>query len=215
MGLIIPNMNSGYNKFGGGYFRDINGNINKIGGMNYSDGKGNVTKIYSDSLPIGTIMYKPSIPLYLAYGETAFASDGTVSVDEIKTDNIIQLEQPLSKVKNGITVNFSNKYLNYYNVGNNNTASTQFAYDNFYTQTPSVNISKNDLSNNNIILMNPQHYVRDHSGFNYYNLIATYNSNSNQLSLVKNATTYSAIVENDSDATADIMFAQIVSIVSY
>lgn len=212
MGLIIPNMNSGYNKFGGGYFRDINGNINKIGGMNYSDGKGNVTKIYNDSLPVGTVMYKPSIPLYLAYGEKVFASDGTVSVDEIKTDNIIQLEQPLSKVKNGITVNFSNKYLNYYNAGDNNTASTQYSYDNFYAQTPSVNISKNDLSNN-IILMNPQNYVKDHQGFTYYNLIATYDSNNNQLSLIKNAfNAISAIVE---DTNAAVMFAQIVSIVSY
>lgn len=101
----------------GGYFRDLSGNVNKIGGMYYSDGKGDVTKIYNDSLPVGTIMYKPSIPLYLAYGEKAFASDSTVSVDEIKTDNIIQLEQPLSRVKNGITINFSNKFLTYYNLG--------------------------------------------------------------------------------------------------
>lgn len=213
MGLIIPNLNNGCTEFGGGYFRDLSGNVNKIGGMYYSDGKGDVTKIYNDSLPVGTIMYKPSIPLYLAYGEKAFASDSTVSVDEIKTDNIIQLEQPLSRVKNGITINFSNKFLTYYNLGGNNTTSTQYFYDNFYTQTPSVNISKNDLSNN-IILMNPQNYVRDHSGFNYYNLIATYDSNNNQLSLIKNAfNAYSAIV-NTSDSD-NVMFAQIVSIVSY
>lgn len=211
MGLIIPNMNGSYTEFGGGYFRDSGGNVNKIGGIYYSDGKGNATKIYNDSLSVGTVMYKPSIPLYLAYGETAFASDGTVSVDEIKTDNIIQLEQPLSKVKNGITVNFSNKYLNYYNAGDNNTASTQYAYNNFYTQTPSVNISKNNLSNN-IILMNPQNYVNNQSGFNYYNLIATYDSNNNQLSLIKNAfNAYSAIV----NASDGLMFAQIISIVSY
>lgn len=215
MGLIIPNLNNGYTEFGGGYFRDSGGNVNKIGGMYYSNGKGNVTKIYNDSLPIGTVMYKPSIPLYLAYGETAFASDGTVSVDEIKTDNIIQLEQPLSKVKNGITVNFSNKFLSYYNAGDNNTASTQYAYDSFYTQTPSVNISKNGLSNN-IILMNPQYYVHNHPGFSYYNLIATYDSNNNQLSLIKNAfNALSAIVEDSSDAQANTMFAQIISIVSY
>ncbi|MCT3558631.1 hypothetical protein EFR93_12250 [Lentilactobacillus buchneri] len=139
MGLIIPNLNSGYNKFGGGYFRDLNGNINKIGGMYYSDGKGNATKIFSGNLPAGTILYQPSSPLFLAYGleNDNINPDDSVSASEIKFDQTIQLTYPLNRVKNGITINFTNKILWYDGLGGNAGASAQYDYTNFYKNYPS------------------------------------------------------------------------------
>lgn len=214
MGLIIPNLNSGYNKFGGGYFRDLNGNINKIGGMYYSDGKGNATKIFSSNLPAGTILYQPSSPLFLVYGLTidAINLDGSVSASEIKFDQTIQLTYPLNRVKNGITINFTNKIFWYDGPSQNAGASIQFENVDFYKNYPSVNISKDKLSGN-IVLMHPQTYVGDnYSDNSYFDLSAFYDPENYQLRLLKNAlSSYSAIAEEN----AFTIFAQIESIVSY
>lgn len=216
MGLIIPNLNSGYNKFGGGYFRDLNGNINKIGGMYYSDGKGNATKIFSSNLPAGTILYQPSSPLFLVYGlpEDNINLDGSASASKIKFDQTIQLTYPLNRVKSGITINFTNKILSYDGPSGNAVASTQFSEIDFYKNKnyPSVNISKDKLSGN-IVLMHPQTYVNNgYPSNSYFDLSAFYDPENYQLRLLKNAfSSYSAIAEKN----AFTIYAQIESIVSY
>ena len=213
MGLIIPNLNSGYNKFGGGYFRDSGGNVNKIGGMYYSDGEGNATKIFSSNLPAGTILYQPSSPLFLVYGLTS-DSINSVPASELKFDQTIQLTYPLNRVKSGIIINFTNEILAYDGSTQGAAITTQYDNTDFYTNYPSVNISKDELSGN-IVLMHPQTYSNSsYNSLSYFDLIASYDSENYQLSLLKNAYNAFSAIANDASLNNTI-YAQIKSIVSY
>lgn len=115
MGLIIPNLNGGYNKFGGGYMSDGKGNATKIGGMYWSDGKGHTQKIYSSFLPTGQSLY--SIPT----GYNGFFLSGDSGVTDISGfksiagASTIQLMKPIDKCKNGVQVNVFQRGLLQYN----------------------------------------------------------------------------------------------------
>ncbi len=116
MGLIIPNLNGGYNKFGGGYMSDGKGNAMKIGGMYYADGKGNGIKIYSSLLPIGTSLYDgiPSNGMIL-YTDNNKPGSNLNNNPSIMAVNSIKLKNVTSQCPNGIQINFGSSlyYINY------------------------------------------------------------------------------------------------------
>lgn len=116
MGLIIPNLNGGYNKVGGGYMSDGKGNATKIGGMCYADGKGNAIKIYSSLLPVGTSLYDgiPSNGMIL-YTDNNNLGSNLNNNPSIMAGNSINLKNVISQCPNGIQINFGSNlyYVNY------------------------------------------------------------------------------------------------------
>lgn len=138
MGLIIPNLNGGYNKFDGGYMSDGKGNATKIGGMYYADGKGNAIKIYS-SLPVGPSLYDgiPSNGMIL-YTDNHNWGSNLNNNPSIMAGNSINLKNVISQCPNGIQINFGS---NLYYVHNDSSQYTTSIADS-NVSFPSIKISK-------------------------------------------------------------------------